>query len=69
MARFLEERIGFTDIPEILAAVLDGAAVDPHPGLDQVLAADAWARQDAAQRIARIEDAKDAEARLMKRTI
>jgi 1-deoxy-D-xylulose-5-phosphate reductoisomerase len=51
VARFLEERIAFTEIPEILAAVLDAATVDPEPGLDQVLAADAWARKAAAERI------------------
>jgi 1-deoxy-D-xylulose-5-phosphate reductoisomerase len=55
VARFLEERIAFTEIPEIIAAVLDAAAIDRDPGLDQVLAADAWARQDAAGRIAILE--------------
>lgn len=47
VARFLAERIGFTDIPEILAAVLDDAQVKRNPDLNDVLKADAWARQAA----------------------
>jgi 1-deoxy-D-xylulose-5-phosphate reductoisomerase len=57
VARFLEDRaagtagaIGFTDIPRVIAAVLDAAEIKPRPGLDDVIAADAWAR-DAAQSI------------------
>ncbi len=47
VARFLAEKIGFTDIPEILAAVLDDAQVKRNPTLDDVLKADGWARQAA----------------------
>jgi 1-deoxy-D-xylulose-5-phosphate reductoisomerase len=54
VARFLEDRsagaagaIGFTDIPRVIAAVLDAAEIKARPGLDDVLAADAWARQAA----------------------
>ena len=47
VARFLAEKIGFTDIPKILASVLDQAAVKSHPNLDDVLKADAWAREAA----------------------
>jgi len=54
VARFLEDRaagvagsIGFSDIPRIIAAVLDEAQIKPRPGLDDVIAADAWARKTA----------------------
>ncbi len=54
VARFLEDRpagaagaIGFTDIPRVIAAVLDAAEIKAGPGLDDVLAADAWARKAA----------------------
>jgi 1-deoxy-D-xylulose-5-phosphate reductoisomerase len=54
VARFLEDRpagsdgaVGFTDIPRILAEVLDSAQVRQKPTLDQVLEADAWARKAA----------------------
>lgn len=57
VARFLEDRasdapgaIGFTDIPRIIAEVLDEAVIQPEPALDDVIAADAWARK-AAHRI------------------
>jgi 1-deoxy-D-xylulose-5-phosphate reductoisomerase len=56
VARFLEDRaagtpgaIGFTDIPRVIAAVLDEAALAPNPGLDEVVAADAWARKAATR--------------------
>ncbi|HKP98347.1 MAG TPA: 1-deoxy-D-xylulose-5-phosphate reductoisomerase [Fibrobacteria bacterium] len=54
VARFLEDRppmadgaIGFTDIPRILAAVLDAAEIRQRPTLDHVLEADGWARAAA----------------------
>ncbi len=54
VARFLEDRpagsagaIGFTDIPRVIAAVLDEAEIVPRPVLDDVIAADAWARKAA----------------------
>jgi len=54
VARFLEDRaagtpgaIGFTDIPRVIAAVLDAAEIKPRPGLDDVIAADTWARKAA----------------------
>jgi 1-deoxy-D-xylulose-5-phosphate reductoisomerase len=57
VARFLEDRpagspgaLGFTDIPRVIAEVLDAADIKPNPGLDDVIAADAWARK-AAHRI------------------
>jgi 1-deoxy-D-xylulose-5-phosphate reductoisomerase len=48
VARFLEEKIAFTDIPAVIAGVLDIASVTAHPGLEQVIKADAWGREAAA---------------------
>lgn len=50
VARFLAQTIGFTDIPRVIAAVLDEAVIKPKPALDDVIAADAWSRA-AAERI------------------
>ncbi len=47
VARFLEEKVGFTDIPVILSAVLDAASVKQNPDIKDVLSADSWARQAA----------------------
>ena len=54
VARFLEDRpagspgaLGFTDIPRVIAEVLDEAVIKPKPVLDDVIAADAWARKAA----------------------
>jgi 1-deoxy-D-xylulose-5-phosphate reductoisomerase len=55
VAAFLEGAIGFTDIPRVVAATLDAhTAHDEGPlrSLDQVLAADAWARRHAGTRLA-----------------
>jgi len=43
---FLEERISFGRIVELTERVLADHVVDPHPTLDTLLAADAWARQE-----------------------
>jgi len=57
VAAFLEGTIGFTDIPRVVAATLDGHAADaahtPEPlrSLEQVLAADAWARRHAGAQL------------------
>lgn len=51
VARFLQERLRFTDIPEVIAAVLDEAEVIQDPDLEQVLSADAWARRAAEERM------------------
>jgi len=67
VARFLEDRapgvagaIGFTDIPRVIAAVLDAAEIKPRPGLDDVIAADAWARKTALRIM---NDGPDTQAR------
>jgi len=46
---FCRRQIGFTDISATVARVMDRHAVVAHPTLDQVLAADAWARREAAR--------------------
>ena len=45
VALFLEERISFTDIPKLVAEALDEHNSTPHPSLEDVLAADDWARR------------------------
>ena len=45
VALFLEERISFTDIPKLVAEALEEHHSTPHPALDDVLAADDWARR------------------------
>lgn len=45
VALFLEERISFTDIPKLVAEALEEHHSSPHPSLEDVLAADDWARR------------------------
>jgi 1-deoxy-D-xylulose-5-phosphate reductoisomerase len=45
---FVEGRINFPRISETVARVMDRHAVVPRPRLQQILEADAWARQEAA---------------------
>ncbi len=45
VALFLEERISFTDIPNFVAEALEEHHSTPHPALEDVLAADDWARR------------------------
>ena len=42
---FLQGRIGFTDIPRLVAQALEQHTSVEHPTLKQVLAADSWARE------------------------
>ncbi|MDE0088035.1 MAG: 1-deoxy-D-xylulose-5-phosphate reductoisomerase, partial [Candidatus Poribacteria bacterium] len=41
---FLEERIGFMDIPAILECVMDKHVVIANPSLEEVLEVDQWAK-------------------------
>jgi len=45
--RFLKGQIRFTDIPRIVSKALDGHRGISKPSLDDILAADAWARERA----------------------
>ncbi|MGD0813198.1 MAG: 1-deoxy-D-xylulose-5-phosphate reductoisomerase [Verrucomicrobiota bacterium] len=47
VSAFLDRRINFPRISQIVAQVMDHHAVVNHPDLNQILAADAWARQEA----------------------
>jgi 1-deoxy-D-xylulose-5-phosphate reductoisomerase len=46
---FLGGSISFTEISKIVQQVMDRHKVEPHPGLDRILEADAWARTEAQQ--------------------
>jgi len=45
VALFLEERIGFMNIPKLVAESLEEHQSIPNPSLEDVLAADTWARE------------------------
>jgi 1-deoxy-D-xylulose-5-phosphate reductoisomerase len=47
VSAFLDRQITFPQISEIVARVMDHHTVVTHPDLNQILAADAWARQEA----------------------
>jgi 1-deoxy-D-xylulose-5-phosphate reductoisomerase len=47
VSAFLDRRIKFPQISRIVARVMERHAVVAHPDLAQILAADAWARQEA----------------------
>ena len=44
---FLNHRIGFIDIFKVIQATMDGHAVISSPGVPDIVAADAWAREQA----------------------
>lgn len=48
---FLDEKIGFMDIPEILKVVMDQHDTKSKPCLDDILATDQWAKSTAQQLI------------------
>jgi len=50
--RFLRGDIRFLQIEEIIASVMEQHQVTGHPGLEEILAADHWAR-DMARRMFR----------------
>ena len=51
---FLNQRIGFTQIAELIEAVLNDAVVDQNPELEQLLEVDARTRRQAEQSISRL---------------
>jgi 1-deoxy-D-xylulose-5-phosphate reductoisomerase len=52
VAAFLDARLPFLEIASTVAAAMDEHENVPDPRLDDILAADAWARQHAAGRMA-----------------
>jgi 1-deoxy-D-xylulose-5-phosphate reductoisomerase len=46
---FLAGSIGFTDIARVVEKVLDNHRAVELPGLEEILAANAWAREEAAR--------------------
>ena len=50
VSAFCQRRIGFTEISATVARVLDQHTVVDQPSLEEILAADAWARTEAAGR-------------------
>ena len=46
---FCNRRITFAQIPELVARTMKSHAVVAHPTLDQIIAADLWARSEASQ--------------------
>jgi len=45
VALFLERQINFNDIPALLSQTMENHTVIPNPGLDEIMAADQWARE------------------------
>ncbi len=54
---FLQEKVGFLDIPRIISLAMDGHSCTAVAGLEEILAADAWARQRAESVIDNIQGA------------
>ncbi len=48
---YLEDQLPFTDIPRVIADVLDQHTPVAHPALDDILAIDVWSRQTAQELI------------------
>jgi len=51
---FLDEKIGFSDIPGIIRDTMDHHTVFTSPGLDEILWSDSWARAAAAMAVERL---------------
>jgi 1-deoxy-D-xylulose-5-phosphate reductoisomerase len=47
----LENKISFTDIPEIIKKTMESHTVVHAPTLDDILEADQWARKEAMERV------------------
>ena len=51
VAAFLDRRLGFTGIWEVVRTVMDRHRPVAHPDLDAILGADQWARREAQQQV------------------
>ena len=49
VSRFMTGAIRFPEITTLVGQVMERHDNQPHPGLDAILAADAWARRVAAE--------------------
>ena len=49
VAAFLEERLPFTGIPRIVGQTMQAHALIEHPTLEDIIAADGWAREKAGE--------------------
>lgn len=47
VSMFLNRRIGFMDIPELIEKIMASHILIQNPGLDEILMSDSWARQEA----------------------
>ena len=54
---FLHEKVGFLDIPRIIGSVVEKHSSSTASSLEQILSADAWARQNAHDVICEIQGA------------
>ena len=54
VARFMENRIGFLDIPTIVGRVMQKHRSTDDPSLEAVLEADAWARAAAESELVEV---------------
>ena len=52
---FLDKNIGFNDIPAIIRKTIRGHERIAHPSLDEIIAADGWARLEAEASIKEIQ--------------
>jgi len=52
--RFLTGAIGFLEIPRLVRRVMDSHVVGARPGLEDILAADTWARTESARLAAKL---------------
>lgn len=50
---FLEGEIRFTDIPTVIGETMSQHRLTGHPDLDDILAADQWARETARAQVSR----------------
>jgi 1-deoxy-D-xylulose-5-phosphate reductoisomerase len=51
---FLNQQVSFTQLPEVIAEIMNKHEVVTHPELSEILNADEWARRHAAEKIARL---------------
>ena len=56
VSAFLDQRIGFTLIPDIIEKIMSKHKTFKNPNLPAILEADTWARQEARVLIKKLED-------------